>query len=376
MSALSDSQLIRRLNELVHKERETTLEVIRHIIEFDRRKLYLGVGHSSLFDYCTLQLGYSGSAAQRRIKTARCIREFPEIYAMLERNEIGLSGVCMLADILTPENKSELLKEARCKSKRQIEQIVARFRPGRDIIDKVKPVFVSALIDHPANTRGSENRSSENTKAQDSCSVQGAFSRKYSEKSTAAGGSRSSAVCSGIPQQTPILKKKFKLEFAVEPECMKKIEEAKELLSKKYPEGVPLGTLLEEALDAYLDRHSPRKKKQRREKREAKKESKKNEQQPGNHKNNKRSRHIPQAVQDEVYAKDNGRCTYVGPDGVRCNSTWNLEIDHIIPYARGGDHSIENLRLLCAKHNQLAAEKTYGREYMERRRCGTRPIRE
>jgi len=84
MSALSDSQLIRRLDELVHKERETTLDIIRHIIEFDRRQLYLGLSHSSLFDYCMLQLGYSGSSAQRRIKTARCICEFPEIYRMPE----------------------------------------------------------------------------------------------------------------------------------------------------------------------------------------------------------------------------------------------------------------------------------------------------
>jgi hypothetical protein len=63
LSRLSDSQLIKRLDALVQKERETTLEVIRHIIEFDRRRLYLGLGHSSLFDYCTLQLGYSPSSA-------------------------------------------------------------------------------------------------------------------------------------------------------------------------------------------------------------------------------------------------------------------------------------------------------------------------
>ena len=161
MSALSDSQLIRRLDELVKKERETTLEIIRHIIEFDRRKLHLGIGHSSLFDYCTLQLGYSGSAAQRRIKTARCIREFPEIYRMLERNEIGLSGVCLLADILTPENKNELLREARCKSKRGIEQIVARFKPGKEIPERIKPVFVSALINQPANSCDGDNPTAE-----------------------------------------------------------------------------------------------------------------------------------------------------------------------------------------------------------------------
>jgi len=366
--------LIRRLDELVHKERETTLEIIRHIIEFDRRKLYLGLGHSSLFDYCTLQLGYSGSAAQRRIKTARCIREFPEIYRMLERNEIGLSGVCLLADILAPENKSELLKEARGKSKRGIEQIVARFKPGKDIIEKVKPVFVSALVNPPANSRDSENKSSTSTKASNPCSAPDASSHINSDKSTTAGGSRNSAGCSGTPQQTLIFKKKFKLEFAVDPECMKKIEKVKALLSRKYPNGVPLGLLLEEALDAYLDKHSPERKRKRREKRQEEQKAKKNPRTHRDKNKNNPSRHIPQTIRDEVFARDKGLCTYVGRDGKRCGSTWNLHIDHIQPYARGGEHLIDNLRLRCAVHNQLEAEKTYGKEFMDEKRKKSIPL--
>jgi hypothetical protein len=76
-----------------------------------------------------------------------------------------------------------------------------------------------------------------------------------------------------LPQKT-VLQKKYKLEFAVEPGCMKKLEEAKAILSKKYPKGVPLGKLLEEALDAYLEKHSPERKKKRREEREAKQQGK------------------------------------------------------------------------------------------------------
>jgi len=377
MSALSDSQLIHRLDELVHKERETTLDIIRHIIEFDRRKLYLGLGYSSLFDYCTLQLGYSRSAAQRRIKTARCIAEFPELFCMLEKNEIGLMGVCMLSDILTPENKSELFKEARCKSKRGIEQIVARFKPGKDIPERVKPVFVSVLINQPVNSRSNENKPSGDTKAPEFCSVPGDSSRINSDKSTATGGSKHLSGGNGSPQQTSILKKKYKLEFAVEPECMEKIEEAKALLSRKFPEGVPLGILLEEALNAYLDKHSPERKRKRREKRWKKREAKKN---PHINKNkntsniNNRSRHIPQAVQDEVFARDKSRCTYVGRDGKRCSSTWNLHIDHRKPFARGGGHSLDNLRLLCSRHNQLEAEKTYGKEFLDGKKRKSIPL--
>jgi 5-methylcytosine-specific restriction endonuclease McrA len=400
LSRLSDSQLIKRLDALVEKERETTLEVLRHIIEFDRRKLYLGLGHSSLFDYCTLQLGYSASSAQRRIKTARCIIKFPEILGLLENNDLNLTGVCLLADILTPENKRELLKEACGKSKRRIEQIAARFKPGKDIPEKVKTVFVSALIDPPANSPDGENKTPGTPKSPDPSCVSYDSSQNNSGISTATGGSRILAGASGSRQQIPILKKKYKLEFAVEPQCMKKIEEAKAILSRKHPEGVPLGMLLEEALDAYLDKHSPERKKQRREKREAKKKEKKYWEQDKRSQQNKKektrmknietgktevrssknrgptcckheeyNRHIPQAVQDEVFARDKGKCTFVGPDGTRCNSTWNLQIDHITPYAKGGRHIINNLRLLCARHNQYEAEKSYGKSFMEQRRC-------
>jgi hypothetical protein len=46
----------------------------------------------------------------------------------------------------------------------------------------------------------------------------------------------------------------------------------------------------------------------------------------------------------------------VGSDGKRCNSTWDLEIHHDgTPYAHGGGHDINNLKLLCAAHNILEA---------------------
>jgi 5-methylcytosine-specific restriction endonuclease McrA len=67
-----------------------------------------------------------------------------------------------------------------------------------------------------------------------------------------------------------------------------------------------------------------------------------------------------------VFERDGGRCTFVGDDGRRCESDWNLQIDHIVPYAKGGDNSPENLRLLCARHNRLAAEREFGKERMEK----------
>jgi hypothetical protein len=195
----------------------------------------------------------------------------------------------------------------------------------------------------------------------------------------------------------------------VDAEFMRKFNTVRSLLSTKYPKGMTFETIFAEMMDEYLDRHSPAKRIERRKKKNGRsagsKSKKSNEKSLGENsgngsgrsiekrtgkcteagsrndiarvseknsegatsdKNKKRSRHIPASVRDEVFARDGVKCTFVGDNGRRCNSRWNLQIDHIVPYARGGDNSLENLRLLCARHNRLAAELEYGKEHMNK----------
>ena len=59
---------------------------------------------------------------------------------------------------------------------------------------------------------------------------------------------------------------------------------------------------------------------------------------------------IPRDVVDAVYRRDGARCVY-------CGSTENLQLDHIVPFSKGGATSLENLQLLCQKCNLEKSNK-------------------
>jgi hypothetical protein len=57
------------------------------------------------------------------------------------------------------------------------------------------------------------------------------------------------------------------------------------------------------------------------------------------------TRLIPSSVKVAVWERDRGKC-------VRCNRSDNLHFDHVIPFSKGGSSLvIENIQLLCARHN-------------------------
>lgn len=64
------------------------------------------------------------------------------------------------------------------------------------------------------------------------------------------------------------------------------------------------------------------------------------------------TRFIPDWIKREVILRDGGRCTHTNWLGLRCNKIKDLEYDHIEPWSKGGENTIENLRLLCKKHNR------------------------
>src|SRR5262245_18289157 len=140
---LTNHQLIAQVQELARHERETTASLVAHLAELDARKLYLGQGCSSLYTYCVTVLHLSEGEAYMRMRAARLSRRFPVVVDKLESGALNLSTLKLLGPILTTENHKALLAEAEHKSKRQVEELVARVAPQPAVAASIRKLPVA-----------------------------------------------------------------------------------------------------------------------------------------------------------------------------------------------------------------------------------------
>jgi len=75
--------------------------------------------------------------------------------------------------------------------------------------------------------------------------------------------------------------------------------------------------------------------------------------------------HLPAHVKRTVWIRDGGRCQWKLDPGGICGSTQRAQFDHVVPRARGGPSTVENIRILCAHHNDLAARHAFGDAWMD-----------
>ncbi|HEY3497795.1 MAG TPA: HNH endonuclease signature motif containing protein [Polyangiaceae bacterium] len=152
--------------------------------------------------------------------------------------------------------------------------------------------------------------------------------------------------------------RRFKVEFTASQEFVEKLEFCRNLLSHANPER-DIGAVLERALDLLVA------------KLQGKRTADAKHPPPLATKlrtNSVSSRRIGNGIRRQVFQRDGLRCSYVSPDGQRCEARAFLELDHAEPRGKGGADSVANLRVRCRAHNQLWAEQCYGREQVRRAR--------
>ena len=267
---------------------------------------------------------------------------------------MNLATLALAWKYLSPE----LLGEIRGTSYRQVQTIVSRFNPMIKHRDLTRPVAVRKPVEAASErqTVGAPLKGSIGL----SLAADEQSGLELGENSLRRGGKNLTAVEDLTPETKMETAKMHQVNCLVDDEVMQLINRCKELMSGKFPAGIDYNTLMQELAIEWLKKHDPVQRAERRENREMKSTTKVQE-------SGETSRHIPPATRDKVYNRDKGRCTYVGSDAKRCNSSWDLEIHHdVTAFAHGGEHSITNLRLLCAAHNKLEAERVFGRRHIDK----------
>jgi hypothetical protein len=330
LHALSDAALLAEVKRLTACERTATARLVAALAELDERRLYLGEGFSSLFTYCTQALHLSEHAAYTRIGVARAVREFPAILQLLADGDIHLTALRLLAPHLTADNYQDALASARHRSKREVEEIVARLRPQPDAPAVVRKLPVARPAVLPVSEAGVIAASAERN---DPIAVP------------------PPPVAPKPPIVAPLAPERYKVQLTVSKDTYDKLRRVQDLLRHSVPNG-DLAAIFDRALSVLLEDLERTKCAAAKRPRAARSPV--------------TSRHVPAAVKRAVWERDGGRCAFVGAAG-RCAETGFLEFHHVVPFAAGGETSVENLELRCRAHNAYEAEQYFGTLFVRER---------
>ena len=101
-----NDELILRMQKLVRTERKVMHLVLLHIAEIESRKMYADLGFDGMYSYLTQGLGYSESAAYRRLQSARLLRQVPSVAENIEDGSLNLSQLTQVQKCLKESAKN------------------------------------------------------------------------------------------------------------------------------------------------------------------------------------------------------------------------------------------------------------------------------
>jgi hypothetical protein len=360
VEGLSGADLLARTRELVRRSRDVEADLLVYLGEIDERKLYLDRAYSSMFGFCVGELGFSEDVTYSRITVARAARHLPGIIDVIRAGQVHLTGVRLLVPHLTPENHREILSRAAGKAKGEIEELVVTLAPRPVVPDEIRKLPAQPGLALQPGAAGTTAPSIEPTLSAQLAVNQSTAPTSGDQQLRSAAARQKSAPS----VMTPLAPDAFKIQFTGGRALRDKLREAQALLRHRVPNG-DLASIVELALDALIG--------------QVKKErfgvGSKPRQRRTPAPDEATTRHIPDDIRRAVFARDGGRCTFTDETGRRCNEKNGVEFDHIDGFALARSHSMDRIRLLCRAHNQHAAEKLYGREFMERARAASTSTR-
>ena len=401
LSHLEADVLLGDLATLLKQNRASTAMILAHLAEVEARGLYRPAGYSSMFAYCLGELGMSEDAAGKRIQAARTARKFPILFHAVADGRLHLTAVDMLATHLSADSVEEWVAAASHKTKAQIRILLAERFPQADLPtrleaasaqsdgDEPAPAHVAGPTADPASEEVKEI-SSEHAPEHVGDDAGNDVSPPVTIPAVPHAQPQVESPGSGVPNAvptlaappapmgrtdpsvarprlTPLSPGRFAFQGTLSRATHEKLLHARALLGHVVPSGD-----LDEVLSRVLDLAIPQLERRKFGTTDRPRRPKAAPRHAAVGQVNRNQRYIPADVRRAVSQRDQGQCTFVSASGHRCEERTRLELDHIKPLACGGETSTENLRLLCRAHNQHAAERAYGAEFIHEKRLTAR----
>lgn len=359
LSTLSDEELIRSIKSLTGNERSVLVSILKHLTEFENRRLSDRKGFPSLFDYCVRELRYAQGESLRRIRAARASKRFEVLYGLIRRGTLSLTTVALLEPHLKWNNYRKLIRASKGLSTREVEALISSLNPiAAAPVERIRILTIAPLSAPAATT---DELFPPPLAAAASPIVSVASPQAESPPAEAAVEARepSALPATEAPAETvtpppalppspppPAAVRRAYFSFTADEAFLRDFERAKELSRHRWPAGRQ-EEVFAGALKVLLEKIDPGRRRRRRERARRLAAG-------------ARSRGISRAVKDEVWERDGGRCVYPGPGGGVCGARAGLEFDHVRAWAKGGSSDAANIRLLCRSHNDLEARRVFG----------------
>ncbi len=367
-----------RIERIDRCQSKLTSALIEHLAEAERRKLYFGWGFNSLFDYLTVHLKYSEGSANRRIQAARALLQMPELLEDIQEKTLNLTQFAQVqacirqeekvsGEKVTASRKAEIFDDLRNKTGKETQKILDQHLPSSSTVQPIEKHKCDGSVEF--NLRVSESTYQKLERIRELYShmiFDGNWLDVIDKMCDDVIASRDPAV-KGTKKSTQRLAKMAKAgrktacvqtgelfgeasDGSRNESCQEATDEVCNEVSnannKRSSNAGGISNLHSHPARASETGTSPRRPK--------------NSQTSSERKFNSSFRKaISQPIRRTIFQRDGG-CQHQNPDGSKCMSRYQLEIDHVTPVFAGGTDDPSNLRLLCRKHNQFRYEQGTG----------------
>ena len=413
IGVLSDRALLRQTSTLVNHERHLQGAIIDHLAEIEARRLFLRRGCSSLFDYLVRELGYSDAAAGRRIGAVRLCADQPGARERLRDGSLTLSAAAELQWAFDRQRRRGSITGIASSAPADSAPVARAVGSApADAAREDDPAADAAPVATPSHSEPAPPLVLDAAGRQKLVEEASGKSARQVRRMLA---DLDPELAPPADRVRPLGDGRYELKAVIDADCQQGLEHLRGLLSHVDPR-MTVGQLVGRIVQEALDRHDPSRPPRRAragsgsaqgESQPAPAAKAQTAPKPGHavamqdeaiiggttptpegtprpkptsapsptrKKGTDRraaagtkpagaatptakpcasGRAIPAAVKRQVWQRDGGRCSYLDRrTGRRCNSRHLIEIDHIVPYALGGDADPGNLRLLCRAHHR------------------------